>query len=58
MYMKNPKPDEKEKITLPDKLQREMMKFFMKTSVPKLAEVNKERQQQPPNSNEGGSKDG
>ena len=43
-----------EKIILPDNLQREMIKFFLKTSVPKLAEMNgiskeKENQQTSPN---------
>jgi hypothetical protein len=36
-------PDTKEKIILPKGLQREMVKFFLKTSVPKLAELNKEQ---------------
>ena len=46
---KNPK----EKIILPDNLQREIIKFFLKTSVPKLAELNKEKenQQTSPNTN-------
>ena len=45
-----------EKIILPDNLQREMIKFFLKTSVPKLAEMSetkreKENQQTSPKSN-------
>ena len=43
--------DKEEKIILPVNLQREMMKFFLKTSVPKLAEAEKERQQTSPNQN-------
>ena len=39
---KNPE----EKIILPDNLQIEMIKFFLKTSVPKLAEINKEKENQ------------
>ena len=37
----------KEKIKLPKNLQKEMMKFFLKTSIPKIA-ADKERQQEPP----------
>jgi len=44
----------KEKIKLPKNLQREMMKFFLKTSIPKIA-ADKERQQKPPNSTKNGS---
>ena len=44
--------EKKEKIILPVNLQREMMKFFLKTSVPKLAETEKERQQTSPNKNQ------
>ena len=44
--------DKEEKIILPVNLQREMMKFFLKTSVPKLAEIEKERQQTSPNQNQ------
>ena len=45
---------EKEKIILSENLQREMIKFFLKTSIPKLAalEKEKENQQKPPSSNE------
>ena len=39
----------KEKIILPKKLQREMIKFFLHTSIPRLA-ADKEQQQKPPNS--------
>ena len=42
----------KEKIILPQNLQREMIKFFLKTSIPKIA-ADRERekeQQQPSNS--------
>ena len=38
--------DAKDKITLPDNLQREMIKFFLRTSMPKIA-ADKERQQTP-----------
>ena len=44
----------KEKIVLPQNLQREMMKFFLHTSIPKIA-ADKERQQQPLNSDKNGS---
>jgi hypothetical protein len=37
--------DANEKIILPKNLQREMMKFFLKTSMPKIVADNKERQQ-------------
>jgi len=46
----------KEKIILPKNLQREMIKFFLETSIPKIA-ADKERQQQPPNSTKNGSGD-
>ncbi|MDL2273400.1 hypothetical protein LJC34_02490 [Oscillospiraceae bacterium OttesenSCG-928-G22] len=39
------------KIILPQTLQREMMKFFLKTSIPKIA-ADKEKQQIPLNSKE------
>ena len=39
----------KEKIILPQNLQREMIKFFLKTSIPKLAE-DKAQQQKPSDS--------
>jgi len=39
------------KIILPQNLQREILKFFLKTSIPKIT-ADKERQQQPQNSNE------
>ena len=47
------KTEHKEKIILPENLQREMIKFFLKTSIPKLAaqEREKEHQQKPPISN-------
>jgi len=35
-------PDTKEKIILPINLQREMMKFFLRTSMPKIAERKRE----------------
>jgi hypothetical protein len=38
-----------EKIILPEKLQREMMKFFLKTSIPKIALLDREKQQSPEN---------
>ena len=28
--------EDKEKITLPDELQRQMLKFFLKTSIPRI----------------------
>jgi len=33
------KPNAEEKIILPKNLQREMIKFFLKTSMPKLAKL-------------------
>ncbi len=51
--MGNKQPDVKEKITLPEKLQREMMKFFLKTSMPKIADTNKKQQQAPKISDKG-----
>ena len=50
----------KNKITLPPNIQREMIKFFLKTSIPKIAadKEQREQQQKPPNSNEwGGNND-
>jgi len=46
--MKQESPDTKEKIILPESLQREMMKFFLRTSAPKRAERRwaKERESQ------------
>ena len=49
----------KEKFILPENLQREMIKFFLKTSVPKIAEINKEEnknQLTPENSKRGADK--
>jgi len=43
----------KEKIILPKNLQREMIKFFLKTSLPKLAALDKEQQQNPNHKDEG-----
>ncbi len=40
-----------DKIILSNNLQREMMKFFLKTSIPKIA-ADKEKQQIPLNSKE------
>ena len=37
----------KEKMVLPQNLQREMIKFFLKTSIPKIT-ADRERQQKPP----------
>ena len=42
-----------EKIILPKNLQREMMKFFLKTSMPKIVAANKKRQQTSEIQNEG-----
>ena len=47
----------KEKIILPQNLQREMIKFFLKTSIPKIAAQNSDKdmreiQQKPPIQNE------
>ena len=50
--MEKLKTDKKEKIILPENLQREMIKFFLKTSVPKIV-AEKERQQPPKNLKEG-----
>lgn len=47
--MEKPQTDKKEKIILPENLQREMIKFFLKTSVPKIIKE-KERQQPSENS--------
>jgi len=44
----NLKTDTKDKIILPESLQREMIKFFLKTSVPKIANADKESQQASP----------
>lgn len=44
----------KEKIVLSKNLQREMMKFFLHTSIPKIA-ADKVQQQQPLNSDKNGS---
>jgi hypothetical protein len=41
-------PDTKDKIILSENLQREIIKFFLKTSVPKLASKDKSRQQTSP----------
>ncbi|MCL2199982.1 MAG: hypothetical protein FWB80_13780 [Defluviitaleaceae bacterium] len=51
--MKKKEVDPKEKIILPKNLQREMIKFFLNTSVPKIAEANKLRQQTSEISSEG-----
>jgi len=45
--MDEPNTIPKEKITLPENTQREMMKFFLKTSIPKIA-ADKKRQTNPP----------
>jgi len=39
--MEKKNPDTKEKIILPKNLQREMMKFFLRTSMPKIVEKNR-----------------
>ena len=41
----NQETDTKEKIILPKNLQREMIKFFLGTSMPKIAETDKVSQQ-------------
>jgi len=38
---------EPEKIVLPEKLQREMMEFFMRTSIPRLAKEKREQEEKP-----------
>ena len=48
MGKSNAKP--KEKIILTKSTQKEMMKFFLKTSIPKIAD-DKKRQQNPSNPN-------
>ena len=48
--MANDQPAE-EKIILPQNLQREMIKFFLKTSIPKV-NADREQEQTPPNSNQ------
>jgi len=35
-----------QKIVLPDKLQEEILKFFMKTSIPRIARQKREHQEQ------------
>ena len=40
-----------DKIILPQNLQKEMIKFFLKTSIPKIA-ADKEQQQTPPIKND------
>ena len=40
-----------DKIILPKNLQREMIQFFLKTSIPKIA-ADKEQQQKPPIKND------
>jgi len=44
----------KEKIVLPQNLQREMIKFFLQASMSKKS-TDKEQQQTPPNSTKNGS---
>ena len=39
--MEKKNPDTKDKIILPKNLQREMMKFFLRTSMPKIVEKNR-----------------
>ena len=46
---------QKEKIILPENLQREIIKFFLKTSIPKLAEINKEENQLAPENKKRGA---
>jgi len=41
IYVETKNPDNENKIELPKNLQREMMKFFLRTSVPKIAERNR-----------------
>lgn len=55
--MEKAKSDKKEKIILPENLQKEMIKFFLKTSIPKIIE-DKERQQPPENSKNEGAENG
>ena len=45
--------DQTEKIILPENLQREMIKFFLKASIPKVAEQSKDDQSTPENKKEG-----
>ena len=42
--MNKQETDEKGKIILPAKLQQEMMTFFRKTSIPKIARAKREQQ--------------
>jgi len=53
---KKDKTDKKDKFILPENLQREMIKFFLKTSVPKLAEINRKenKSQSTPENNKKG----
>jgi len=41
--MSNLNNEDKRKIVLPDELQKEMMRFFMKTSIPRIAKAVKEK---------------
>jgi len=43
--MEKKNPDTKEKIILPKNLQREMMKFFLRTSMPKNCREEQEKRQ-------------
>lgn len=44
--------EDKNKIILPQNLQREMIKFFLQTSIPKIAADKEQQQQKPPISKE------
>lgn len=46
-----------DKIILPQNLQKEMIKFFLTTSIPKIA-ADKEQQQKPPIKNDRGGING
>ena len=45
----NQESDSKDKIILPKNLQREMIEFFLRTAVPKIAVIDKEHPQTSPN---------
>ena len=44
--------NDKKKIVLPDELQKEMLKFFMKTSIPRITRKRRETEKEKALSNE------
>jgi len=45
-FMSENAKNEMKKIVLPDELQKEILKFFMKTSIPRIAREKRERNEQ------------